>query len=333
MIDKVLAGVDIGGTKTAVVISFKPPQVDERRWFATNPERGWKVAVDRIIASLHEALASRDLTLSQLGAIGVSCGGPLDPVRGLIQRPPNLSTWDDVPICELLEQEFKVPCYVENDANAGALAEVRFGAGRGSKNLIFLTMGTGMGAGLILGGRLYRGASNSAGEIGHVRLSADGPIGFGKAGTVEGWASGGGMAQVARSYLEAAVTQRRSSLLLDGGGRVPENITGRDVAEALKAGDAVAHAVVNTVGERLGEAMAILIDVLNPECIVIGGLAMRFGEELLGPALQVVEREALGQAAKRCRIVPAGLGEQIGDVASLCVALRGSFSQEEPLID
>ncbi|AXC12701.1 transcriptional repressor/ROK family [Acidisarcina polymorpha] len=327
---RVFAGVDIGGTKTAVVLSFEPPRTVARLSFPTRPEQGPNMAVGKIIASLREALASQSITMAQVAAIGVSCGGPLDPARGIIQCPPNLSTWKNVPICALLEEEFRVPCFLENDANAGALAEARFGAGRGSENLIFLTMGTGLGAGLILNGQLYRGASNAAGEIGHVRLTEDGPVGFGKAGTVEGWASGGGMAQVAQMFLNAAVIRGESSLLLDTSGQSPANVTALDVAEALRAGDSVAQAIVRATGERLGEAMAILVDLLNPECIVIGGLATRFGEVLLGPARDVVSREALRSSAAKCRIVSAGLGEQIGDVASLCVAVRAFTYRHKP---
>ena len=213
-----------------------------------------------------------------------------------------------------------MPCLLENDANAGALAEARFGAGRGSVNMIFMTMGTGLGAGLILNGSLYRGVSNSAGEIGHVRLSRRGPMGYGKAGSVEGWASGGGMGQIARIYARGAARKGESTLLLSADGKVPQSITGVQVAAAATQGDRIAKAVVQTVAEHLGETMAILIDVLNPERIIVGGLALRFGESLLGPAREVVRREALGPSAQNCQIVKAELGERIGDLAALCIA-------------
>jgi glucokinase len=291
--------------------------------FATSPEKGPAFTIKRIVASLNEILSSQGFTPADLAGIGVSCGGPLDPVRGVIQSPPNLPTWKDIPICRVLEAEFQTPCYLENDANAGALAEAHFGAGRGANNLIFLTMGTGLGAGLILSGELQRGASHAAGEIGHVRLTRSGPQGYGKVGSVEGWASGGGMAQVARMYVRSALARGESTTLAGSAGEIPNAITARDVAEAAQGGDAVAMAVVRGVGEKLGEAMSILIDVINPECIVVGGLALRFGEDLLGPAREIVGREALRGSAESCRIVAAALGERIGDVAALCVAIRG----------
>ncbi len=174
-------------------------------------------------------------------------------------------------------------------------------------------MGTGLGAGLILNGQLYRGATDAAGEIGHVRLTKRGPKGFGKHGSVEGWASGAGMAQVARMYARAAAKRGESTLL----GRQGQ-LTGVEVAQAAAAGDRVAGQVVRKVGESLGEAMAILLDLFNPECVLVGGLALRFGESLLEPAREVVLREALASSAKHCRILPAALGERIGDVAALC---------------
>lgn len=319
---QLIAGVDIGGTKTAVVLSADPPHTLIRKAFLTKPRNGPEQAIEAIVASLDRALASSKVRPGELTAIGVSCGGPLDPDRGIIQSPPNLSTWVDVPICKILEAKFDLPCFLENDANAGALAELRFGAGRGAKDLVFLTMGTGLGAGLILNVELRRGASQSAGEIGHVRLTRSGPVGYGKAGSVEGWASGGGMAQVAKMLAEAALKRGECTLLADGG-KISSEISARDVFEAARRGDRVARAVVEKVGEKLGEALAILVDVINPERIVIGGLALRFGEEILGPARKRMMREALPDAARMCSVVPAELGEAIGDVAALCVALDG----------
>lgn len=323
MSNRVIAGIDIGGTKTAVVLCLEPPQPLIRFAFPTHPERGPAYAIKAIVRNLNKALFSLGLMSADLAAIGISCGGPLDPARGLILAPPNLPTWTEVPICRILQTEFDTVCYLENDANAGALAEAHFGAGRGAQNFVFLTMGTGLGAGLILNGELQRGTSNAAGEIGHVRLTRSGPRGHGKVGTVEGWASGGGMAQVAQIYVKLASARGERTALGASRGGLPKVITARDVAKAARGGDAIAKAVVKRVGERLGEAISILIDIINPECIAVGGLALRFGDELLGPAREVVMREALRGSAEHCRIVPAMLGEQIGDIAAICVASEG----------
>jgi glucokinase len=315
-------GVDIGGTKTAIVLSCIPPEVAARTEFATAPQNGPDLAIQAIKAAIHEMLAAQGATAADLAGIGISCGSPLDPIAGVIQSPPNLATWLDVPIVAILSKEFSCPVSLENDANAGAMAEHLFGAGRGSRHMIFLTMGTGLGAGIIADGRLYQGANDSAGEIGHVRLTQTGPIGYRKAGSVEGWASGGGMAQVAARELRTARGRGQKSTLMD----LPDDriVTAKDVALAAQAGDKLALRITAICARKLGETMAILIDILNPECIVIGGLAMRFGELILAPARKWMRKEALAHAAAACKVVPAQLGERIGDVAALCIAMEAA---------
>ncbi len=316
----VLIGVDIGGTKTAIVVSLDPPAVIDRIEFLTRPERGAQPALRLIQKGIDDLLSKHRLRHTAMEAIGVSCGGPLDRIRGVIQAPPNLSTWVDIPIKAILEEEFKTECHVENDANAGTVAEHRFGAGQGCQNMVFLTMGTGFGAGIITDGRLYRGANDMAGEIGHVRLTRSGPIGYYKAGSVEGWVSGGGIAQVAGLAVAAARKRGERTVLAEHLER-EERITARDVGLAAQKGDAVGVRIIRSTGKRLGQVLAMLVDILNPERIVIGGLAMRLGDMLLGPARKVIQREALSPSATICQVVPAALDERIGDVAALCVAI------------
>jgi glucokinase len=317
---KVFIGVDVGGTKTAVILSARPPDSLGRIEFATLPEQGPERAIKLIVESARGLLDQHGFGEDSIAAIGVSCGSPLDRVRGVIQAPPNLATWVDVPIRRLLEEAFHTICRVENDANAGAVAEHRFGAGVGVDHMLFLTLGTGLGAGIIAAGSLYLGANGDAGEIGHVRLSPTGPIGYHKAGSIEGWSSGGGIAQLAVRMVKLAEQRGRPSVLqaqlASSGG-----LTARDVGIAAQAGDAVALSILRRSGERLGQALAMLLDVLNPQRIVLGGLAWRMGESLLAPMRRVMEREALPQTLRACEIVPAALGEQIGDVAALCVAM------------
>lgn len=322
MPEKILAGVDIGGTKTAVVLSSRPPAILERIVFPTVPGEGPERAVGCIIRGLQKLLASQQFKVRDLQAIGISCGGPLDPIAGLIQEPPNLPTWKEVPINSILENTFGVKCHLENDANAGALAEHAFGAGRGARDMVFLTMGTGLGAGLILNGQLYRGASYLAGEIGHVRITRSGPKGHNKAGSAEGWVSGTGMASVAEKTIQAASARGELSSLITRDHNRNGLFTAREIWTAAQAGDGLAQRIVRITGERLGEVIAIVVDLLNPERIIVGGLAIRMGEALLGPAREVVQREALQRAVSACRILPAALGEEIGDVAALCVALN-----------
>jgi len=298
-------GVDIGGTKTAVVLCSQPPAIVERVVFPTLPERGPGHGLTFIRQAIHKLIKRHNLQSGQIQAIGISCGGPLDRKRGLIQSPPNLPTWNDIPIVDALRHEFGVECHLENDANAGAVAEHRYGAGRGLQNM---------------GGRLYHGSSDMAGEIGHVRLTTSGPVGYNKAGSIEGWASGGGMAQAATErVLVASANGERTSLAE----QLATNkiLTAKDVADAARQGDPLARNIVCETGTRLGEAMAILVDLLNPEMIVVGGIAMRMGERILVPARAAMEREALPAAAETCKVVPAALGERIGDIAAVCVAM------------
>jgi len=313
------AGIDLGGTKTAVVLSSNPPEVIFRREFPTLPEGGPDPALAAMKAHLSEMLVECGASTKALCGIGVSCGSPQDRHAGVIQAPPNLWTWVDVPIVAILGAEFGCACKMENDANAGAVAEHRFGAGRGVDDMVFLTLGTGLGAGIIANGRLYHGASDYAGEIGHVRLTPDGPVGYHKAGSVEGWASGGGIGRLAESLVAAASRNGERTLLLREVDGPP--LTARDVWTAAQAGDALAARIIHTAGEKLGETLAILADILNPRRIVIGGLALRLGDALLGPARIVMQREALPQTAGVCEVVPAALGERIGDVASLAIAM------------
>src|SRR5215472_10185726 len=248
MKQKLWAGVDIGGTKTAVLVSAEPPNVLDRMEFATLPQNGADPALDQIKRSLHSMLAKLGPAGSSPAGIGVSCGSPLDAKRGIIQAPPNLPTWIDIPIVRLLEAEFGCPVFLENDANAGALAECRFGAGKGAGNLVFLTMGTGFGAGIIIDGRIYSGTNGNAGEIGHVRLTPQGPIGYHKAGSAEGWVSGGGVAQWAAEMIETARKEGEGSMLMN----LPAGhaVTARDVGLAADKGDLLACRIVSQLGEK-----------------------------------------------------------------------------------
>jgi glucokinase len=231
----------------------------------------------------------------------------MDIERGLILSPPNLPGWDNIPLKSLLHDRYALPVYVEHDGNTGALAEWYFGAARGARNVIFLTMGSGFGAGLILDGRLYRGTSSLAGEVGHIRLAETGPTAFGKTGCWEAFCAGTGIARFAALRFPARWNEQTA--------------TAREVTELALAGDDDARAVVREVAYYLGRGLAVLLDVLNPEVIVIGSLAVRLGDLVLAPAREEMAREALPGTAAVCRVVPAALGERLGDVAALCPAI------------
>lgn len=311
-------GVDIGGTKCAVVLGNSSFVIKRKVFFETRVERGWKAILEEFGEHIDSMLA--DFPAGSLKKIGISCGGPLDSKKGMIYSPPNLPGWDEVPVTAIFSKRYGVPAAVQNDANACALAEWMMGAGKGTRNMIFLTFGTGMGAGLILDGRLYSGTNDLGGEVGHIRLAPDGPVGFGKAGSFEGFCSGGGIAQLARSVVSAKLESGE----VVGFCPAVESLPGLDakkVALAAQAGDPVANGIIGISAGYLGMALSILIDVLNPECIVIGSIYARnemLFRKLIDP---VLEREAIPAALEVCRIKPAELGDAIGDYAALCVAL------------
>ena len=315
-----VAGINIGGTTSSVVLATTEAAVIDQKSLPTFALPSVDVTIARLFEQLDSLLTTYGVVPERLQNVGISCGGPLDSGEGLILSPPNLPGWDRIPIVQLVEQRYDVPAYLENDANAGALAEWRFGAGQGTQNLIFLTFGTGIGAGLILNGSLYRGTNGMAGEIGHVRLTPSGPEGYGKVGSVEGYCSGGGLAHLAAMELTQAQREGRDLGYL-GKLNAPERLTAKDVAVAAQAGDELALHIFHTTGTYLGIALSILIDVLNPECIVIGSIYRRC-EQFLAPAMQdVIEAEALERSREVCHVVPAALGEDIGNYAAISVAL------------
>lgn len=301
-----IVGVDIGGTKTAVS-RWRPGTLESLACFPTRGPRETLAQVERVVASAGSA---------GFRQIGIACGGPLDVRRGLILSPPNLPGWDRVPVVRRLNRASGQPVTLMNDANANALAEWRFGAGRGVNSMLFLTAGTGMGVGVILDGRLYEGACGNAGEAGHWRLAAVGPMGFGKAGSFEGFCSGGGIAQLVK-FLPR---HERPSDLRSWREAHP---SAKEIARAALRGDQIARAIFAEAGRRYGQALAMLIDAFNPEKIVIGSLYVRC-RRLLEPEMRrVLEKEALPDSLRVCRIVPAKLGERVGDYGAICAALYG----------
>lgn len=320
-------GIDIGGTKCAVVLgkgSVTDQETEgfilDKVFFPTVIQNGPYKIIDTIIRIVEELLAKHCIDHDNLVGIGISCGGPLDYKEGIILSPPNLIGWDSIEIVKILKNKFSVPCFLENDANAGALAEYMFGAARGYKNIIFLTYGTGMGAGLILDGKLYNGTNNMAGEVGHIRLADIGPVGYGKAGSFEGLCSGTGIAQIAR-IKAIELMQMGTPWPVCPDLKSLDLLTTKMVADAAREGDAYAKEIFGISGKYLGSALAVLIDILNPEIIVGGSVFTRSYELLWNSAVEVLQREALTRSLSVCRVVRSGLGENIGDFAALAIIL------------
>lgn len=318
-----LLGFDIGGTKCAVLLAEVSGE-DIRFIFRHEiPTKGRAEQVlETLFKSAEEKASVCGVNLSRIDGAGISCGGPLDTARGVVLSPPNLPGWDNIPVSEVVRERFGVPARVMNDADACALAEWRWGAGRGARHFVFLTFGTGLGAGLVLNGELYEGASSDAGELGHIRLSKEGPAGFGKCGSFEGFCSGGGIARAARGIAEAI--QQIGGHVGFSEDSIGRNITARSVAEAAYAGDAVAIDIYRGVGYRLGQGLSILVDLLNPQVIALGGIFMRAETLLRGAMEEVLRQECLPRALAAVKIVPAQLGERIGDCGAITAAIAAA---------
>jgi len=299
-----ILGFDIGGTKTSLIIGDFNGTVYQKISFPTETETGFENSFDKICSEAETLLKN---SFAKADYISVSIGGPLDSEKGIIYSPPHLPGWDAVPLKDKLGEYFQLPTFVEHDGNCGALAEYFFGAGKGYKNVIFITMGTGFGAGFIFDGRLYRGTTNMAGEIGHIRIAEHGPEEFGKPGSLEGYCSGSGIAKLAGILYPKRWGRAKT--------------TARDISYAAKRGDNDAIRVIRTTAHYLGRGLALLIDCLNPEIIIIGSIALHLGDIVLKPALEEMRREALARTAEACRVTIPVLGEKLGDVASLCAAI------------
>lgn len=305
-------GFDIGGTKCAVSVGEVTDgavKIVERNEVPTS------VSPTKTL----EALAPFVETYQQQYAIssaGISCGGPLDNQTGEIMTPPNLPGWHHFNIVDYIQNRFHLRAKLENDANACAMAEWRFGAGRYATNMIFLTFGTGMGAGLVLDGKLYSGTNGNAGEVGHIRLSKRGPWGYGKNGSFEGFCSGGGIARLAEQMVKK---EKNIPACMQG------EVTTKALAQAAFAGDAFARKVFAKSGDMLGGALATLVDILNPQKIVLGGVYMRSAELLIPTMRKRLEKEALRESMSVCEIVKAQLSENIGDYAAIAIAMEVSL--------
>jgi len=325
-----MIGFDIGGTKCSVSIGVERNGQLEilcKQVIPTDRTVSPLVMVDRMCA-LAENMSGQLLQTGKENAeniwdaIGISCGGPLDSKRGVILSPPNLPGWDEVPIVVYLQQKYHTKVSLQNDANACAVAEWRYGAGKSCRNMIFLTFGTGMGAGLILDGKLYAGTNDMAGEIGHVRMAAAGPIGYGKAGSFEGFCSGSGIAAMGKEAAKKALSEGNTVSYCNSVEELPQ-ITAKKIAECAFAGAEDAKAIYRYCGEKLGAGLAILVDVLNPEKIVIGSIFERCEALLREPMEQKLKEECISYAGQVCQVVPAALTENIGDYAALSVAAMG----------
>lgn len=299
--ERLFLGLDIGGTKSAAIVGDGEGQILHRIQWPSDVSRGPTAMIDELGA--HAARLIQDH--SQIAGIGVAIGGPLDAANGIILSPPNLPGWDRIPLKQILHDRFRVPVTIEHDAAACALAEYRWGAGRGKSRLIYLTCGTGFGAGIILDGKIYHGASGRSLEIGHARFREDGPDAFGKIGSVEAFCAGASLGKLA-------------TWKIPGRWEVPPSAD--ELSALWRGGDPDAAQIIQINARAVGEVCANLGDLLRPDIIILGSLATHLGE----PWIEMVRARFLAEAlpdTAECPIEPAALGARLQDLSALIVAI------------
>jgi glucokinase len=319
-----VVGIDIGGTKLATVVADRTGHILGKVRKPTLAERGPEYALDLLFDMVRETVSLAGLEQGAISAIGVSCGGPLDTKTGIVYSPPNLPGWDALPLKTKLESEFQVPVTIENDANASALAEYRFGGGRGYKAVLYMTMSTGIGGGIVIDGHIYHGANDSAGEVGHQILLPDGPpCGCGKRGCLEALCSGPAIARRAQAAIQAQITEAKTSattLLNLAGGHI-EDVKSEHVLTAARTGDALALQLINETAYYMGWGIANLVNILNPDIVLLGTIAIAAGDLLLDPIRKTVSEFAMPRPAEAVKIAPAQLGEALGDLAAIALVV------------
>lgn len=318
--DSIFLGIDIGGTKCAVLAGTGDMKILERICFETETTKGPIYSINKLLEAAQTIIKKH--VEKKLLSVGVSCGGPLESNRGIILSPPNLPGWDNIKIVDIIKNKLNVPVFLQNDANACALAEWKFGAGKGTQNMIFLTFGTGLGAGLILNGKIYTGTNDLAGEIGHIRMEKDGPVAYGKNGSFEAFCSGSGIALWAKQMLSEKLKSGEKIEFCKNEQEL-ENITTKLLSQEAHKGNQFAIDLFKKSAQYLGNGLSILIDILNPEVIVIGSVYARNHHLFEKETFKMIKEEALKPSREVCKIVPSALGDAVGDYASLSVAING----------
>ena len=311
--------VDLGGTKVIIAIIATDGQLIAEERYPTLAGEGPQAVIDRLLSNMNHLLTLNNMEPSQLGGISIAAAGAIDSDRGMITFSPNLPGWTDIPLRDMVQEKYRVGTFLVNDASAAALGEYQFGVGRGTNNLVLLTLGTGIGGGIVINGELYTGSSGSAGEIGHMTIDVNGHrCACGNIGCLEALASG---TAVAREAIRRVRQGENSSLVGIAGWQV-EDITAETVSDAAKQGDPLSLAIISETGTYLGIGMTNLVNIFNPDMIVAGGGMAKLGDLLLDPARQVVKERAFPISARAVRIVVAQLGNKAGVYGAAAFALR-----------
>ncbi len=313
-----VVAIDLGGTKIMAAVVAPGGKIISHHYCSTLADRGPEKVINRLLSAVQRVISQSAAEVNEFGGISIAAAGAMDIKKGIITASPNLPGWRNVPLRDILGNEFGITTYLINDASAAALGEYYLGVGRGMSNLVYLTVSTGVGGGIIIDGRLYIGANGSAGEIGHMTIAADGPqCSCGNYGCLEVLASGTAVAKEAVRRVELG---EKSSLIEIANGKI-KSITAETVSLAAKQGDYLAGEIVNDAAYYLGIGIANVINIFNPEMVIIGGGMSKMGDMLLKPARRVAKQRAFQLPARTARIVRARLGGNAGIVGAAAYVL------------
>jgi glucokinase len=317
--DDLILGIDLGGTKILTAVANSQGKILSRDHSITPAKKGYEAVIRSILESAHRALEQANIAISALSAIGVGAPGISNPETGILFTSPNLPGWRDVPLRDIMQKRLGRKTFLINDANAAALGELYFGAARGARNFIYITISTGIGGGIVIDGEIYRGAIGTAGEVGHMTIDDDGPIcNCGNRGCWETLASGTALAREAKHRIKEGV---RTSILKYAEGDV-ERVTAQVIHNAAEQGDSLAKELIARTGYYVGVGLANLINIFNPELIVIGGGLSNIGDMLLEPAFEVAGERAYKEAFQTVRFASAELGRNSGVLGAAAFAIR-----------
>ena len=309
-------GVNIGGTNVKIAIVDLEGKIVYSNTTPTRAEMGYEAGVNNIKQAIKDLMQETGADNKTIDAIGFGLPGQIDYKGGFVKNLPNIPGWVNIPLAKIIEEEFNIPTRLDNDVRCAALGELNFGAGKGCENLICITVGTGIGSGIVLNGKLVRGASNAAGEIGHIKMSLnDGPLcGCGDYGCFEAYASGPSIVTMAKEYISGGKSAKYKEMATDG------IITPYVVAQAALQGDSVSIQIFKQIGTIIGVGLSSVVNLLNPEKIIIGGGVADAGDILLEPIRKTILERAMPIQAGAVQIVPAQLANAAGVIgASLLI--------------
>jgi glucokinase len=318
-VSKAIIGIDLGGTNVKTAVVSREGRVMGKDSRPTDAEKGLDAVLAKMTEGVDAALQAANLGRSDVLAVGIGAPGPMNWQTGVVFAPPNLPGWSNVPLAELMHERLGISVYVDNDANAACYGEFWLGVGRNVDSMILLTLGTGVGGGLVLMGQLLRGPDGTAGEIGHICVERDGrQCNCGARGCLEQYASVSGMVKTARMRIEQGGLDTALIEMCEGN---LDNLTGKMISDAIEQGDAFAKWVMEETGRWLGVGIGSIINLLNPEMVVLAGGMIAAGDVLFTPVRETARAQSFEVPGKRAEIIPAGLGGDAGVIGAAGCAL------------